>query len=170
MRVPLTRGKGDGPIRSLETTNPDERDEIVALVARLRKKTEYWRLIDAVTQSPPRYSLMDLLLADRANRLDDLLKRLDDVDLVEYLDGWEKWVDANLGETGTAQMYRMQVSGLIEPEGEDSPPFLAAELGTASVGKWLASRKVSTGYRRKILYALFSFLRYLIEIGVYEYN
>lgn len=170
MRVPLTQGRGDGPIRSLETSDEDEKEEIVALVARLRKKAEYWPLIDAVTSSPPKLSLMDLLLADRKNRLDELRGRLDDADLVEYLDGWEGWVRANLGDTRTAEMYRMQVSSLIEPQGPSSPPFWASQLATERVGKWLASLKVSTGYRRKVLYALFSLIRYLMEVGVFGRN
>jgi hypothetical protein len=170
MRVPLTRGQGDGPIRSLETDDAEIKDEIEALVKRLLKKPKYLPLIDAVTSSPPRLSLMDLYLADQSNRLDELLARLDDADLVEYLDGWEKWVNANLGETGTAEMYRMQVSSLLEPDGDESPVFLASQLTPGRVGAWLAARKVSTGYRRKILYALFSLIGYLIEVGVYEHN
>lgn len=170
MRVALIRGLGEGPIRSLETADPEEMGDIVRLVARLRKKTEYWPLVTAVTQSPPRLSLMDLYLADKSNALDTLLARLDDADLVEYLDGWEKWVKSNLGETGTAEMYRMQISSLIEPQGRESPAFLSSELTPARVGSWLASRKVSTGYRRKLLYAVFSFVSYLIEVGLYEHN
>lgn len=170
MRVPLTRGRGDGPIRSLETEDPDVKDDIESLVRRLLKKPEYFPLIDAVTASPPRLSLMDLYLADRSNRLDDLLKRLADVDLSLYLDGWEQWVKSNLGDTGTAEMYRAQVETLILPNGEGSPEFLQSALTTAKVNAWLAEKNVTTGYKRKLLYALFSFVRYLIESGVFDHN
>lgn len=170
MRVPLTRGRGDGPIRSLETSDPAVKDEITALVKRLLKKPEYFALIDAVTASPPRLSLMDLYLADRSNRLDELLARLNDVDLTIYIDGWERWVNSNLGDTGTAAMYRAQVETLLVPDGDSSPPFYQSELTTARVNRWLSEKKVSTGYKRKLLYALFSFIRHLIESGVFDHN
>jgi integrase len=38
------------------------------------------------------------------------------------------------------------------------------------VSKWLADRNVSTEYRRHLLYAVFSFVRYLIEQEVFESN
>lgn len=168
MRVPLTRGRGDGPIRSLETDDPDIKSDIESLVKRLLKKPEYFSLIDAITASPPQLSLMDLYLADRSNRLDELVRRLRDVDLTLYLDGWEKWVRSNLGDTGTAEMYRAQVETLVLSE-EDSA-FMQSELTTKRVNEWLADYKASTGYKRKLLYALFSFIRYLIEVGVFDHN
>jgi hypothetical protein len=170
MRVPLTRGHGDGPIRSLETDDPDVKDDIVSLVKRLLKKPEYFPLIDAVTMTPPKVSLMDVYIADKANRLPELLKRLADVDLTLYVDGWEKWVRSNLGDTGTAEMYRAQVETLILPDGDESPEFLQSELTTARVNTWLSEKTVTTGYKRKLLYALFSFVRYLIESGVFDRN
>lgn len=169
MRVPLRNG-GDGPIRTCGTEDKEIADEIQALVKRLRKKREYWPLLEAITANPPRLSLIQLYDADKANRLDDLLDRLDDPDLTEWLDGWESWVEANVGKTGTPAMYRSQVSTLFEPKGEDSPPFLLTDLTVARVSAWLASRDVSTEYRRHLLYAVFSFIRYLIEQDVLDHN
>lgn len=169
MRVPLRTG-GDGPIRTCGTEDPEIAAEIEALVKRLVKRQKYWPLLEAVTQNPPRLTLMDLWQADNNDMLDELMASLDDPDLTEYLDDWEKWVESNLGKTGTAQMYRKQVDTLIAPEGEDSEAFPKSELTIARANQWLVDQNVSTGYKRKLLYALFSFIRYLMEAGVLDAN
>jgi hypothetical protein len=169
MRVPLRNG-GDGPIRTCGTTDKVIADEMEALVKRLAKKEKYWPLMEAVTQNPPRLTLKELWHADNNDMLDELMASLDDPDLAEYLDDWEKWVNSNLNHTTTAAMYRMQVSTLIAPDGGDSEAFPKSELTTARVNTWLADYGGSSGYKRKLLYALFSFIRYLIEAGVFETN
>lgn len=175
MRVPLRNG-GDGPIRPCGTEDEEIALEIEALVKRLTKKREYWPLLEAITCSPPILTLIELYDADRANALDELLASLNDPDLSIYLDGWEQWVNSNLGETGTAAMYRKQVETLEAKDATGkvvytlTDHFPRSALTKATVNAWLASRKVTTGYRRKLLYALFSFIRYLREEAVLDRN
>jgi hypothetical protein len=178
MRVPI-RSRGIGPIRSCGTNDPDTADDIAALVKRLKKRRD-WELLEAVTCSPPRLSLGEIYDADVANRLDELRARLKDVDLAEHLDGWARWVTSNLGDTGTAAMYRAQVTSLVfDPAVEyddDDRIHARSELTTPRVSQWLATRlkangePVSSSYKRKLLYALFSFIAYLREMHLLAGN
>src|SRR3954469_11269907 len=108
IRVPI-RSRGIGPLRSCGTNDPAVADEVTALVKRLKARRE-WELLEAVTCAPPRLSLGDLYDADQRDQLDQLRERLRDVDLGVHLDGWQDWVRSNLGDTGTAEMYRTQVA------------------------------------------------------------
>jgi hypothetical protein len=178
MRVPVQSG-GEGVVRSCGTRDADTAREIEVLVERLASRKR-WDLLGAVTSKPAKITLSELYYADRTNRLDELLEMIEDEPLVVYLDDWESWVRSNLGNTGTAEMYRMQISTLIadptqniDVEGRIS---FVSELTAPAVSKWLASRKkkngepVSTGYKRKLLYALFSMINYLREMQVLTTN
>lgn len=99
-----------------------------------------------------------------ANRIPELEQRLAAKNLSDSLDGWIKWVRSNRdADALTADVYWQQVTTLVKP-GET---FLALELDKARVIAWLTSReKASSGTRRKYLYALKSFVRYLIDTDV----
>jgi hypothetical protein len=88
---------------------------------------------------------------------------------------------SNLGDTGTAEMYRAQVTSLVRSippiEYEDDDRIRTrSELTTPRVSQWLATRlkangdPVSSSYKRKLLYALFSFVAYLREMHQLDRN
>lgn len=125
------------------------------------RDTQEWELLDRVLAGS--LTLRDLYAAYAANQLPDLRVRLRAVNLVQQIPAWETWVRADRGDTGTAELYRFQVERLT---GRDL--FTVADLTPARVQAWLASLTVSTGTRRKNLYALKSFIRFLVDRGVLE--
>jgi integrase len=130
------------------------------LVAALKDQQD-WQLLDAVVSG--RFSLTRLYAAHVANTLDELRGELDSVDLSQQIDGWGDWVRAAGGTTLTAATYRAQVMTLI------TPGFRAHELTRPKISEWLTGiRDITTGTRRKYLYALHSFVGFLLERGLLE--
>ena len=110
-------------------------------------------------------SLRDLYAAYSENRLFELAAKLRTADLAIFLDGWFEWVLVNGGMAQTGATYRAQVETLI------GRSFPASELTGPRISRWLTEiPEVTTGTRRKYLYALRSFIRYLIEQGVLDSN
>jgi integrase len=103
-----------------------------------------------------------------ANRIDELAERLAAKNLSDSLPGWIAWVRGNRdAEALTADVYWQQVTTLVP----DGGTFLATELDKARVIAWLTSRdKASSGTKRKYLYALKSFIRFLLDTGVLAFD
>lgn len=146
--------------RSTGTTIPAEARKIERMCETLRDAQE-WELLDRVLAG--KLTLRDLYAAHIANALPTLKARFNDVDLADYLDGWQEWVVSNGGTEQTAATYRAQVDTIV---GES---FELAELTRPEISKWLTELEgITTGTRRKYLYALKSFIRYLNEIGIID--
>lgn len=101
-----------------------------------------------------------------SNRLEVLDGLLSSKNLADYLEPWITWVRANRQEgVRTADVYEQQVKTLVPAGGS----FLASQLTKEAVKTWLASRTAaSSGTRRKYLYALKSFIAYLVDAGILE--
>jgi integrase len=141
--------------RSTGTGDPALARRIWRMVRELKDRQE-WELLDAVYRGT--IKLPDLFAEYSANRLPNLRDRLSSVVLSEYLDSWGDWVRANGGTDQTAATYRAQVATLIVPG------FRQHQLEIAAISSWLTTiPHVTTGTRRKYLYALRSFIRYLVE-------
>jgi len=98
-------------------------------------------------------------------RLDDLRAELSAVPLAGHLDAWGKWVRRNTDNPTTATTYRAQVETLV------TGTFTSADLTPATVSRWLSELPdVTSGTRRKYLYALYSFVAYLLEMTVLTEN
>lgn len=121
-----------------------------------------WAILDAVFTNRAR--LFEVYTAYTSGQLADLEARLSAKNIAASLAGWIGWVRANRdADARTADVYWQQVTTLV-PQGGT---FLAIELTKERVMDWLASRaKASSGTRRKYLYALKSFVRYLVDTGV----
>lgn len=121
-----------------------------------------WVILDAIYLN--RLKLRAAYGAYVSNALAALEARLSSADLTAHLDGWIAWVRANRrDDVRTADVYWQQVTTLVIP----GSPFLSSELTKAAVVAWLTSRaKASSGTKRKYLYALKSFVRYLLDVGV----
>lgn len=157
-------------LRSIGSASTTLKTQMRRMCRELKADREWW-LLDAVRDD--RCSLPRAYDHWSARTLDHLRAELSESNLTDHLDGWEQWVKSNLGETGTAEMYRRQVSSLIRAR------FLASDLTPARVSEWLAAyrsppgpsgRLVSTGYKRKLLYAVFSFVSYLRELEILDRN
>lgn len=131
--------------------------KIQALVQQL-KDDRRWILLEAVTAKPQRLTLIALYEAGAGNRLDQLEASLSAVTLTSMLDGWQAWVVASRGETGTDKEYRYQVDAFVAAVGQGAT---TADISPATVTVWLAGLTASPGTRRKYFYALKSFVRYL---------
>lgn len=130
------------------------------LVAALKDQQD-WQLLEAVLRG--RFTLTRLYAAHAANALDELRGELDSVDLSQQIDGWGDWVRASGGTALTAATYRAQVLTLI------TSGFRAHELTRPKISEWLTGiRNITTGTRRKYLYALHSFVGFLLERGLLE--
>lgn len=121
-----------------------------------------WTVLDAIYAK--RLRLKDAYAAYTSNRLSELEARLSTANLSAHLDGWLAWVTAQRrADVRTPAVYWQQVTTFIPPGGE----FHGSELTKARVIAWLASRDhASSGTKRKYLYALKSFIRYLMDVGV----
>lgn len=130
------------------------------------KDAHRWVLLAAMVnrdKSKPRLSLRDAYAAYSSNAVDELQARISSVNLADHLDAWIGWVRANRQkDVRTADVYWQQVTTLVAV----GSTFPASDLTKACVITWLASRaKASSGTRRKYLYALKSFIRYLNDVG-----
>lgn len=120
-----------------------------------------WAILDALFAK--RVRLFAVYEAYTSGLLVELEARLSAKNLAASLDGWIAWVRANRdADARTADVYWQQVTTLIPNGGT----FLATELTKERVIAWLSSRaNASSGTRRKYLYALKSFVRYLTDTG-----
>lgn len=135
------------------------------MVTRLRDEHR-WAILDAIEAK--RVGLGEVYQYHTSNRLADLEARLSSVDLSEHLTAWKAWCVANRhADVRTPEVYWQQVTTLVKP----GVPFPASELTKARVVAWLTSRdKTSSGTKRKYLYAMLSFIRYLLDAGLLETN
>jgi integrase len=119
-----------------------------------------WSILDAIYSK--RLKLREAHQHSVANTLSDLEAKLSSADLSKHLDGWIAWVKAERrADVRTPDVYWQQVTTLIVA------PFPSSDLTKARVIAWLAGRdKASSGTKRKYLYALKSFIRYLLDVGV----
>jgi integrase len=160
VRVPLEYGRT--VVRTTGTTDKGLADQMERLVKRLARMRR-WDLLAAVEAG--RVTLGQLYDAEERGRLDSLLASTDDVLLAQHLDAWERSVGATLGATGSAENYRNQVTTLI------GPVFRRSELTPARISAWLAGlTEITTGTRRKYLYALSSFVSHLRAAGVLDHD
>lgn len=121
-----------------------------------------WTLLDAIYAK--KLTLKALYPVYVSNGLAALEARLSAANLSEHLTAWIEWVRANRHEdVRTADVYWQQVTTLVKPD----EAFPASELTKARALAWLTSRSAtSSGTKRKYLYALKSFVRYLLDAGV----
>lgn len=185
--TPFSRGKGrvlsiyvptrEGGLvqRSTGTSNARVARQMAEAVRKLADEHR-WTIPTALQLNrqwtPPgrktakRFTLTDMYAAVVNGTLPRLEALLDAKNLSESLDGWIQWVRANRQEgVRTADVYWQQVTTLVKP-GEF---FAAPDLTKAAVTAWLTSRTdASSGTRRKYLYALKSFIAYLLDTGVLE--
>jgi integrase len=167
-------------------------------MCRMLKREKQWWVLDALGAN--KVKLPQVYDHWSMKTLDVLKAELSDANLANYLDGWEQWVRSNRGDTGTAEMYRRQVGTLITGRFFTSELTTArvsqwlAEYRTGKRPRRLknraaadasssgrpakgdagrvpaAAKPVSTGYKRKLLYAVFSFVSYLREMNVLDRN
>jgi integrase len=135
-----------------------------------------WTILDAIFAK--RLRLKDAYTHYVGNTLPELEAKLSAANLADHLDGWIGWVRAERRDNvRTPDVYWQQVTTLIDPDRPMPPneanverrsiPFPSSELTKARAIAWLTSRdKASSGTRRKYLYALKSFVRYLVDVGV----
>jgi integrase len=127
------------------------------------RDAQEWQLLDGVLKGS--INLKDLYAAYVENRLPTLKSDMKSVNLATFLDGWVEWVLANNGTHQTASTYRAQVETLV------GTSFLVSELTGPRISRWLTEIPgITTGTRRKYLYALRSFIRYLMERGILDAN
>ena len=125
------------------------------------KDERRWAILEAIRDK--RLTLPSFYEAHASNTLDLLEARLAARNLADHLDGWIGWVRASRrDDVRTPDVYWQQVTTLIPAGGT----FLAPELTKERVKGWLAGLDVTSGTRRKYLYALKSFVGYLLDAGV----
>lgn len=112
-----------------------------------------WDLLDRVAANT--LSLGELYDAYRANDLNGLRDRLEDVDLNAYVTPWQEHLAGRLSQ-GERARYLAHLRTLI-PEGKRFP---RSELTVARLDTWLAQRKVGSSTQRKYYAAVHSFLGY----------
>lgn len=140
-------------VRGMARMNDALRDRGIA--------TGNWTVLDAIFAK--KVTLKQVYPSFVSNQLVDLEARLNASNLSASLDGWIAWVRANRHEdVRTADVYWQQVTTLVKP-GEVFPE---SDLTKARVVAWLTKIDASSGTKRKYLYALKSFVRYLIDVGV----
>lgn len=146
--------------RSTGTGDPKLARNMKRMLRELKDRQQ-WEMLEAVYHG--KIKLADLYAAYSANALPELKARLASVVLSDHLYAWGDWVRANGGAKQTASTYRSQVETLVKPG------FQLHELTTPKISAWLTSLpNVTPGTRRKYLYALRSFVSYLIEQSILD--
>lgn len=154
-RVQRSCGTGSAPVMR----------QIKRVVMQLKDERR-WALLEAVTCTPPKLTLVELYDADAMNALDHLEARLSSVLLAEVKADWLTAVATRLGgsehERSSVQNYSQQLNSFLAMY----PAATTADITVSNVTAWLSSRtKTTTGTRRKFFYAMKSLVRYLIERG-----
>lgn len=144
--------------RSSGTSDPTLARKIKRMIEDLRDEQQ-WDVLDAVLSG--RLTLPSLYAEYAGNNVARVRANLASVDLSSHLDAWGDWVMGNSGTEQTVATYRAQVDTLV------TQGFQLSALTAQAISQWLTGLPdITTGTRRKYLYALKSFLRYLREIGV----
>jgi integrase len=142
-------------------------DKIVArnikrVVLELKDRQD-WEILDALYFG--KITLVEMYSEYASGGLDRIRGRLRGIVLSEHIDKWAMWICSLGGAAQTAATYRSQVETLVD----DS--LQLHELTAARISQWLTDiPKVTTGTRRKYLYALRSFITYLQERGLIQYD
>jgi site-specific recombinase XerC len=135
-----------------------------------------WALLDAIYTK--RLKLKQVYPHHVANTLAELEAKLSAKNLADHLDGWIAWVRAERRETSRRPMCigsRSRRSSIRSVPCRRTRSRSSTrqrrsrrvDLTKERVMTWLTSRtKTSSGTKRKYLYALKSFVRYLIDAGV----
>lgn len=146
-------GKAGFKQRSTCTSDPALARKIKRMCEDLKDSQKY-DVLDAVLSG--KLTLPRLYAEYSANNVAGVRANLASIDLTEHLDGWGSWVMANNGTQQTVDTYRAQVDTLVKDH------FQLSALTTPAITRWLTSLPdITTGTRRKYLYALKSFIRYL---------
>jgi integrase len=122
-----------------------------------------WELLEAVLAD--RLTVGSLFDAHSRNDLDGLRARLNDVDLNDYVTAWLAVLRASLAKD-TVEHYELYVRSLTSAE----QGFSRSELTFERISRWLSSRSVGPGTKRKYHAALSSFCEYLRATGVLTRN
>jgi site-specific recombinase XerD len=123
------------------------------------KDSQDWPVLDAVLAG--KLTLPKLYADYSGNNVAAVRANLTSIDLTEHLAGWGEWVMSNNGTQQTVDTYRAQVDTLVKDH------FQLSQLTAPAISHWLTTLPaITTGTRRKYLYALKSFIRYTTEIGV----
>ncbi len=164
--------QGDGPwriylptpqgTRKLRSTGTHDK-RIAAAMERMVTALGYrgsrdWDLLEAVLAG--QLTIGELYDADQANTLAALRARLDDIDLLPYIDRWQDWLTGRV-KPDTKERYRVHLATLHQGQ-----PWLRSSLTPDAVDRWLAQIDATAGTKRKYYAALGSFLEYLKRIRV----
>jgi integrase len=146
--------------RSTGTSDPRIVRDMKRMADEIRDK-HLWSILDALQAN--RIKLPAVYQSHVANQLPQLAAQLSAVNLSGHLVGWIAWVRAQRSaDVRTADVYWQQVTALIP----DGGSFLLPDLTRARVIAWLTGMTCSSGTKRKYLYALKSFVRYLLDVNV----
>lgn len=127
------------------------------------KDRQEWEVLDAASHG--KLTIAQLYEDYSRNALGEVKSKLRGVRLADHIDGWVAWVCALGGAEQTAATYRAQVSTLVAAETQ------VHDLTAPRISRWLTEIDgVTTGTRRKYLYALRSFIAYLQERGILEFD
>jgi integrase len=155
--VPLIEGRAQ---RSIGTTDKAVARQVRAMLAELKARHR-WTILTALADG--RLSFARALQAWGANTLAQLEAELTAVNLTDHLPGWRQWVKAHRrADVYTDATYWQQVTSLVHGR------FLVTDLTKARVTAWLAGLTCTSGTKRKYRYALGSFVRYLLDVGVLD--
>lgn len=148
--------------RSTGTSDPALARKYKRMIRDLKDRQEF-EILDAVYHG--KLKLPDLYAEYAGNALAAVRMKLQHIVLSDHLDKWGDWVRSNGGTAQTAETYRAQVDTLVVAD------FRLHELTAPRISEWLtALPAITTGTRRKYLYALRSFIRYLTERGVIAHD
>lgn len=147
--------------RSCGTGRPEIVKGMKRMVVDCRDEPRWLPVLDAIEART--LTLREAYRYYARKEMPALVGRLTAIDLASYLEGWKQWLIANRQEgVRTPEVYWQQVTSLVVP----GKPFPAADLTKGRVIQWLTSRaKASSGTRRKYLYALRSFINYLLDMN-----
>jgi len=124
-----------------------------------------WEFIDAVHDG--KISVPRLYEAHASNRLSELVAKLRDTDLQQFVPAWTNEVRSRISPTSdTAQQYLTKLRSLL-PEGQ---PFYRSQLTAQTLSDWLVGLPVGRSTKRKYHAALSTFCEYLMTCGVLESN
>lgn len=155
---------------SLDTDVKSLADEIERMLNILRSRRA-WRLLRAVVKES---TLTIGELFDAFREGDHALARveaeLNDVDLTQFIEGWQKWARRKASEA-QIERYTMMLRALM-PEGtpEKPIPFPRSRFVRRELSRALAAIALSGSTVRQYHVAWASFARYLVEIEVVPHN
>jgi integrase len=158
--------KRDGG-RAPKKTSTADRKTAKAMDAMLQNMASrhQWEYIEAIHQG--KLSVPRLFEAHASNRLTDLVEKLRDTDLQEFVPAWSDGVKSRISPTSdTAQQYLTKLRSLM-PEGQ---PFYRSRLTAKTLTDWLSKLPVGRSTKRKYHASLSTFCEYLLSCGVIDSN